>query len=104
MPGFIAAFQSSTWHCCYIIYHDRVPFINVCNTLELLQVNQTSKQTEYHGAVLRTVKALADVPHGGQILMDAKTFEGIKLLLDDLYQSISHGPDIAAMQENCRSA
>ena len=68
-----------------------------------MQVNQTSKRMEYSGSTMRMAKSMIDLPNGGQVLMDARTFDNIKLRLDDLYAAISHGPDMTAIERNCRS-
>ena len=61
-----------------------------------------TKRTEFEGAVWLTAKALADMPHGGQIIMDEKSFDGIKLQLADLYETVPHSPNYEAMETNCR--
>lgn len=67
-----------------------------------LQVNATSKRVEFLGTVMNTVKALSDMPHGGQIIMDEKSFEGVKLSLADLYDMVPHGPSLELLQQQCR--
>lgn len=87
-----------------IIYSNTARSDHLTQVIFLLQVNDTSKRVEYQGSVMKFVKCMADMPSGGQILMDAASFEGIKLRLDDLYQSISHGPDLTALQQKSRCA
>lgn len=53
---------------------------------------------------MNTVKALADMPHGGQVIMDEKSFDGIKLRLADLCEMIPHSPNYEGMEVNCRYA
>lgn len=43
---------------------------------ERLQVNVVSKRVEYHGEVPELVKAIVDIPAGGQVWMDSATFAG----------------------------
>ncbi|MCJ1427722.1 hypothetical protein MMC29_005627 [Sticta canariensis] len=65
-------------------------------------INATSKCAEFLGSVTNTVKALSDMPHGGQVIMDEKTFEGVKLALADLYDMVPHGPSLEMLQQQCR--
>ena len=67
-----------------------------------MQVNATSKRAEFLGAVTNTVKGLSDMPYGGQVIMDEKTFEGIKLHLADLYDMVPHRPNLDALEQLCR--
>ena len=67
-----------------------------------VQENETSKRLDYECEVMSFAKALSDMTSGAQILMDAKSFNEIKLQLAELYESIPKGPDIEALQENCR--
>ncbi|KAK9800253.1 hypothetical protein WJX73_007523 [Symbiochloris irregularis] len=67
-------------------------------------VNATTKRVEYQGQVMNTVKALADMPHGGQVIMDEKCFDGIKLRLADLCEMVPHSPNYEGMEVNCRLA
>lgn len=65
-------------------------------------MNATTKRVEYQGQVMNTVKALADMPHGGQVIMDEKSFDGIKLRLADLCEMVPHSPNYEGMEVNCR--
>ena len=47
-------------------------------TSPVVQQNNTSKAVEYKGKVPELVKGMLDVPHGGQIIMDGRAFQGIK--------------------------
>ena len=67
-------------------------------------MNETSKRMEYSGSTMHMAKSMADLPSGGQILLDANTFENVKLRLDDLHAAIAHAPDLLAIECNCRSA
>ena len=42
----------------------------------LLQLNMVSKRMEYRGEILETARAIIDIPCGGQVWCDAKTFAG----------------------------
>ncbi|KAK9802596.1 hypothetical protein WJX73_010556 [Symbiochloris irregularis] len=57
-----------------------------------VQANMVSRRIEYHGHVSKVAKALVDVPNGGQILMDGKTYAGISSSLVDLQKMILPAP------------
>lgn len=40
-------------------------------------MNMNSKRKEYHGELLELAQAVIEAPVGGQIFMEAKTFNGI---------------------------
>lgn len=42
----------------------------------MLQVNKVSKRTEYRGELFDMVRAIVEVPCGGQILLDGPSFAG----------------------------
>ena len=67
-----------------------------------LQVNETSKRSEYQGEVMALASWLGELPHGGQILMEDRTFDGIKVHLAELHEKIPHRPDWPALQVACR--
>ena len=67
-----------------------------------LQLNQNTKRMEYEGAVLHQVTCMADLPHGGQILVDEATFDGIKSSLATLRERVAKGPNLASIAANCR--
>ena len=69
-----------------------------------LQMNQTTKAVEYDGAVLNTVTAMAELAHGGQILMDQDSFKPIKSGLVQLRARTGPGPNLAALHRQCRHA
>ena len=62
------------------------------------QVNETSKRSEYQGEVMTVASGMADLPFGGQILMDDKTFDGVKTSLADLVEKIPRRPNWDALQ------
>lgn len=68
----------------------------------MAQVNETSKRSEYHGEVMTLASSLADLPHGGQILMEDKTFDGVKVHLAELCERVPRKPDWQALQTLCR--
>ena len=78
----------------------------MASVLSLLcaQVNHNTKRMEYDGAVLNMVMAMADLAHGGQILMDEASFDLVKSGLVQLYSCVEPGPDLAALQDQLRHA
>ena len=52
----------------------------------LLQVSAMNGTTEYIGAVAQRCRALASVTHGGQIICDPPTLEGIQEQLTELHK------------------
>ena len=67
-----------------------------------MQVNETTKGTEYQGAVMAVANALKDLPCGGQILMEHKTFDVVKTHLAELFDRLPRKPDMDALEMNCR--
>ena len=53
------------------------------------QDNKISRRTEYRGHLLELVKALIDIPSGGQIILDGKAFQGISSALVEIYEKIA---------------
>ena len=68
----------------------------------VLQQNLTSKAVEYKGKVAELVKGMLDIPHGGQIIMDGRTFQGIKGELITLAATIPAHPDYDIIDRQCR--
>ena len=68
------------------------------------QMNQNTKRMEYEGAVLQQVTSMADLPHGGQIIIDEATFDGIKSSLAVLRERVAKTPNMSAVAGACRSA
>ena len=71
--------------------------------MPFLQATHGTKR-KYEGAVYDSVMALAELAHGGQVIMDEATHEGIKPLLVQLRSRVAPGPDLAALQDQCRHA
>ena len=67
-------------------------------------MNGTSKAIEYKGKGIDLVKAMLDVPHGGQIIMDGRAFAAIKSQLTSLAAAIPPHPNYDAMQRNRKCA
>ena len=61
-----------------------------------------SKRMEYDGPVLNTVMAMAEIAHGGQIIMDEASFGLIKSGLVQLHSRVAASPDYEALQIQCR--
>ena len=67
-----------------------------------LQLNHNTKRMEYDGAVLNMVMAMAELAHGGQILMDEASFDPVKSGLVQLRSHVAAGPDLDALHLQCR--
>ena len=67
-----------------------------------LQMNQNTKRMEYEGAVFNTVMAMADLAHGGQIIIDENSFDGVKSSLAQLRSRVSGTPNLDAFLSLCR--
>ena len=67
-----------------------------------LQVNEISKRKEYGGEVRKRVQALSEACHGGQIIIDAATFEGVTNCMTDLVSKIPIEPDFSAIADYAR--
>ena len=67
-----------------------------------VQMNQNTKRMEYEGSVFNAVMALAELAHGGQILIDEASFDGIKSSLPQLQARVSTGPSLDNLQGMCR--
>ena len=67
-----------------------------------VQQNNTSKAVEYKGKVAELVKGMLDVPHGGQIIMDGRAFQGIKAELTTLAAMTPPHPDYDAIERQRR--
>ena len=52
----------------------------------MAQAHPSKKQTEYIGTVAQRCRAVASVTHGGQIICDTATLEGIRPHLTELYK------------------
>ena len=78
----------------------------VCPSLVSLpmKVNEISKRKEYCGKVRERVQALSEACHGGQIIIDAPTFEGITNCMADLVSKVPLEPNFSAISEYVRSA
>ena len=62
-------------------------------------MNATSKAIQYKGKGPDLVKAMLDVPHGGQIIMDGRAFAAIKTQLTSLAAIIPSHPDWEAVEK-----
>ena len=62
-----------------------------------------SQRMEYVGIVLNTVMAMAEIAHGGQVIMDETSFGLIKSGLVQLHSRIAASPDFEALQNQSRS-
>ncbi|KIY91819.1 hypothetical protein MNEG_16144 [Monoraphidium neglectum] len=51
---------------------------------EDVRLHTVTQRHEYGGSVLRRVQAVAETPHGGQVIMDPDTFQGIHARLPEL--------------------
>ena len=67
-----------------------------------LQMNEISKRKEYSGRVRERVQALSECCHGGQIILDAATFEGISACMTDLVAKVPSVPDFSAIADYTR--
>ena len=67
-----------------------------------MQLNQNTKRMEYEGAVLQKVTCMSDLPHGGQVVIDEETFDGIKSGLAALRQRVASRPNLSALAPSCR--
>ena len=65
-------------------------------------MNQNTKRMEYEGSVFNAVMALAELAHGGQILINEASFDGIKSSLPQLRTRVSTGPSLENLQSMCR--
>ena len=68
----------------------------------VLQINEISKRREYGGKVRDRVLGLAEACHGGQVIIDSPTFEGITNSMVDIISRIPHEPDFASIAEHAR--
>lgn len=71
-------------------------------TLFELQMNQSTKSLQYDGAVLNTVMAMAELAHGGQILIDEASFTTVKASLVQLRARVAPSPNLAGLHSLCR--
>lgn len=60
-----------------------------------IQQNAVSKRNEYQGEVLDLVHSLMDIPNGGMLLLDGKTFSGISTSLVDIAKILPAQPDLS---------
>lgn len=67
-------------------------------------MNQTTKSLQYDGAVQNTVMAMAEVAHGGQILIDEASFTTVKASLVQLRARVAPSPNLADLHGLCRQA
>ena len=65
-------------------------------------MNEISKRKEYGGKVRERVQALSECCHGGQIIIDAATFEGISNCMTDLVGKLPVEPDFSAIADYTR--
>ena len=68
----------------------------------MVQQNNTSKAVEYKGKVAELVKGMLEVPHGGQIIMDGRAFQGIKGELTTLAAMVPPHPDYDSLERQPR--
>ena len=66
------------------------------------QMNNISKRKEYSGRVRERVQALSECCHGGQIIIDAATSEGISACMSDLVAKVPSAPDFSAIADYTR--
>ncbi|KAL0031937.1 hypothetical protein WJX79_006910 [Trebouxia sp. C0005] len=85
-----------------IMWGLRVRMAIATDAVESIKVNEISKRKEYGGKVRERVQALSEACHGGQIIIDAPTFEGITNCMADLSNKIPVEPDFAAISEYAR--
>ena len=71
--------------------------------VEHVKVNEISKRKEYGGKVRERVQALSEACHGGQIIIDAPTFEGITNCMADLVSKVPLMPSFSVISEYNRS-
>ena len=67
-----------------------------------MNTSHSTSRMEYEGPVLDTVMAMADLAHGGQILVCETTFNSIKTGLVQLRARVASQPDMSALREQCR--
>ena len=65
-------------------------------------MNPNTKRMEYEGSVFNHVMAMADLAHGGQVLIDETSFTGIKSQLSDIRAGVSMRPNLDHLQTVCR--
>ena len=62
-----------------------------------MQVNVVSKQREYQGSVRSKVGAMSNMPHGGQIIVDADTYRDLVQHQSELQNMVEAHPDYDAL-------
>ena len=67
-------------------------------------MNENSKRMEYDGKVFNTAMAMADLTHGGQIILDGSTFDGIKFSLAHLRTRVAAQPRLQDLEPLCGCA
>ena len=65
-------------------------------------MNQSTKSLQYDGAVLNTVMTMAELAHGGQILIDEASFTTVKAGLVQLRARVAPSPNLAGLHSLCR--
>ena len=65
------------------------------------QLNHNTKRIEYEGSVFNTVMAMAEVAHGGQIILDEASFDGIKSELAHLRARVAAQPNLEDLEPLC---
>ena len=63
----------------------------------LMQVNLVSKQKEYQGHVRSKVGAMSNMPHGGQVVVDAETYRDLMQHQSELQHMVEAHPDYDAL-------
>ena len=66
------------------------------------QMNEISKRKEYGGRVRERVQALSECCYGGQIIIDAATFEGVSACMSNLVAKVPAAPDFSAIADYVR--
>ena len=65
-------------------------------------MDDNSKRRDYRGKVRTMAQALSDTPHGGQIIIDSQTFDGVKLSLPELLAAVPASPDYRELQDQAK--
>ena len=66
------------------------------------QMDNNSKRRDYRGKVRTMAQALSDTPHGGQIIIDSQTFDGVKTSLPELLAAVPASPDYRELQDQAK--
>ena len=65
-------------------------------------MDDNSKRRDYRGKVRTMAQALSDTPHGGQVIIDSETFDGVKTSLPELLAAVPASPDYRELQEQAK--